>query len=192
LLAKTGATVHLLPIMASKGVSEQTAAFLLGGQLFLTVPLYLVLGWAADRFPKPSVLMWASLAGTASFALLALPWHGMGVLLTFVILFAMCDASAPTNWAVVGEYVGRQTFSRLQGYIQLANFPGALGAPVFLGWWYDHHHSYAVPLWIYTGVSLVGALTFAVLKRPPSAAPAPGGASAAPPATAVGRPHTSD
>jgi MFS family permease len=192
LLAKTGATVHLLPIMASKGVSEQTAAFLLGGQLFLTVPLYLVLGWAADRFPKPSVLMWASLAGTASFALLALPWHGTGVLLTFVILFAMCDASAPTNWAVVGEYFGRQTFSRLQGYIQLANFPGALGAPVFLGWWYDHHHSYAFPLWIYTGVSLVGALTFAVLKRPPSAAPAPGGASAAPPATAVGRPHTSD
>jgi MFS family permease len=192
LLAKTGATVHLLPIMASKGVSAQTAAFLLGGQLFLTVPLYLVLGWAADRFPKPSVLMWASLAGTASFALLALPWHGMGVLLPFVVLFAMCDASAPTNWAVVGEYFGRQTFSRLQGYIQLANFPGALGAPVFLGWWYDHHHSYAFPLWIYTGVSLVGALTFAVLKRPPSAAPAPGGASAAPPATAVGRPHTSD
>src|SRR5437867_135596 len=32
LLAKTGATVHLLPIMANKGVSEQTAAFLLGGE----------------------------------------------------------------------------------------------------------------------------------------------------------------
>jgi len=172
LLAKTGATVHLLPIMAGKGVSEQTAAFLLGGELFLTVPLYLVLGWAADHFPKPAVLMWASLAGTAAFALLAAPWHGMGVLLAFVVLFALCDASAPTNWAVVGEYFGRQTFSRLQGYIQLVNFPGALGAPVFLGWWYDHHHSYAVPLWIYTGVSLVGALTFAVLKRPPSVAPA--------------------
>jgi len=179
LLAKTGATVHLLPIMASKGVSAQTAAFLLGVQLFLTVPLYLVLGWAADRFPKPSVLMWASLAGTASFALLALPWHGMGVLLAFAVLFAMCDASAPTNWAVVGEYFGRTTFSRLQGYIQLANFPGALGAPVFLGWWYDHHHSYAFPLWIYTGVSLVGALTFAVLKRPPSGATGHGGGKSA-------------
>src|SRR5262249_49604714 len=117
LLAKTGATVHLLPIMASKGVSAQTAAFLLGVQLFLTVPLFLGLGWAADRFPKPSVLMWASLAGTASFALLALPWHGVGVLLAFVVLFAVCDASAPTNWAVVGEYFGRQTFRRLQGYI---------------------------------------------------------------------------
>ena len=190
LLAKTGATVHLLPIMASKGVSAQTAAFLLGGQLFLTVPLYLVLGWAADRFPKPAVLMWASLAGTISFALLASPYHGRGVLLAFVGLFAICDASAPTNWAVVGEYFGRKTFSRLQGYIQFANFPGVLCAPVFLGWWYDHHHSYAFPLWIYTGVSLVGALTFAVLKRPPSAAP--GGTPAPPPATAAGSPQASD
>jgi MFS family permease len=192
LIAKTGATVHIIPIMASKGVSEQTAAWLFGLQMFVTVPLYLVLGWAADRFPKPSVLMWASLAGTASFALLASPYHGRGLLLAFVVLFAICDASAPTNWAVVGEYFGRKTFSRLQGYIQFANFPGVLAAPVFLGWWYDHHHSYALPLWLYTGVSLVGALTFAVLKRPPSAAPAPGGALPTPPTTAAGSPQATD
>ena len=177
LLAKTGATVHIIPILVSKGVSEQTAAFLLGAQLFLTVPLYLLLGWAADRFPKPPVLMGASLAGTAAFALLASPWQGHGLLLAYVVLFALCDASAPTNWAVVGEYFGRQTFSRLRGYIQFATFPGALGAPVFLGWWYDQHYSYTVPLWLYTGVSLVGALTFAVLKRPPRVVPAPGAAA---------------
>jgi MFS family permease len=192
LIAKTGATVHIIPIMASKGVSEQTAAWLFGLQLFVTVPLYLVLGWAADRFPKPSVLMWASLAGTASFALLASPWHGRSLLVAFVVLFAICDASAPTNWAVVGEYFGRKTFSRLQGYIQFANFPGVLCAPVFLGWWYDHHHSYALPLWLYTGVSLVGALTFAVLKRPPSVALTLGGEPAPPPATAAGGPQASD
>jgi MFS family permease len=183
LIAKAGVTVHIIPIMANKGVSEQTAAFMFGLQLFLTVPMYLLLGWAADRFPKPPVLMWASLAGTASFALLASPWHGLGLLLAFVFLFAICDASAPTNWAVVGEYFGRKTFSRLRGYIQFANFPGVLFAPVFVGWWYDHHHSYAFPIWIYTGVSLVGALTFAVLKRPPCAAPAPqGSAVESPPA----------
>ncbi|HSX78088.1 MAG TPA: MFS transporter, partial [Candidatus Saccharimonadia bacterium] len=89
LIAKTGATVHIIPIMASKGVSEQTAAWLFGLQLFVTVPLYLVLGWAADRFPKPPVLMGASLAGTAAFALLASPWHGRGLLLAYVVLFAL-------------------------------------------------------------------------------------------------------
>ena len=175
LIAKAGITVHIIPIMASKGVSERTAAFMFGLQLFLTVPMYVLLGWAADRFAKPPVLMWASLAGTISFALLASPWHGVGMLLAYVCLFAICDASAPTNWAVVGEYFGRQVFGRLRGYIQFANFPGVLFAPVFVGWWYDHHHSYAFPIWIYTGVSLVGALTFAVLKRPPSNALEPGG-----------------
>src|SRR4029450_12451746 len=156
-----------------KGVRGRPGAFMFGLKLFLTVPLFLLLGWAADRLPKPPVLMWASLAGTVSFALLASPCHGLGLLLPYVFLFAICDASAPTNWAIVGEYFGRQTFSRLRGYIQFANFPGVLFAPGFVGWWYDHHHSYAFPVWIYTGVSLVGALTFAVLKRPPSNAPAP-------------------
>src|SRR5262249_19687495 len=81
LSAKAGGTVHIIPIMASKGVSEQTAAFVFGLQLLLTVPMYVLLGWAADRFPKPPVLMWASLAGTASFALLASPYRGLGLLL---------------------------------------------------------------------------------------------------------------
>jgi MFS family permease len=185
LIAKTGVTVHIIPIMASKGVSEKTAAFVFGLQLFMTVPMYLVLGWAADRFPKPPVLMGASLAGTLSLALLASPFHGLGMLLAFVFLFAVCDGCAPTNWAVVGEYFGRKTFSRLRGYIQFANFPGVLCAPVFVGWWYDHHHSYAFPLWIYTGVSLVGALTFAVLKPPLSDA-------LVPQAPAAGSPKTLD
>jgi MFS family permease len=174
LIPKTGILVHVIPIMVSKGVSEQTAAFMFGLQLLLTVPMYLVLGWAADRFPKPPVLMGASMAGTVSFALLALPYHGSGLLLVFSCLFAICDASAPANWAVVGEYFGRKTFSRLRGWIQLANFPGSLCAPVFTGWWYDHHHSYACPIWVYTGVSLVGALAFAVLKRPRSDADSTG------------------
>ena len=44
---------------------------------------------------------------------------------------------------------------------------------------------YAFPLWPYTGVSLVGALTFAVLKRPPSDA-------LAPPAPAAESPQVAD
>jgi MFS family permease len=191
-MAEAGVTVHIIPIMASKGVSEHTAAFLFGVQLVVTVPLYLVLGWAADRCAKPPVLMGASLAGTVAFALLASPYHGRGLLLAFVCLFAICDASAPTNWAVVGEYFGRQTFSRLQGAIQFANFPGVLGAPVFVGWWYDHHHSYAFPLWICTGVSLVGALTFAVLQRPSCVTTVPSGELSPPSAPAADSPQASD
>src|SRR5207245_9863692 len=130
-------------------------------------------------------------SSTPSLSLLAWPYPGRGLLRSVVVLLAICDARAPTNWAVVGEYFGRKTFSRLQRYIQFANFPGVLCAPVFLGWWYDHHHSYALPLWLYTGVSLVGALTFAVLKRPPGVATVSGGAPSTPPAAAAGSPQAS-
>ena len=34
--------------------------------------------------------MGASLAGTAAFALLASPWQGHGLLLAYVVLFALC------------------------------------------------------------------------------------------------------
>ena len=86
-----------------------------------------------------------TLRGTSQ-STVASSWHGVGLLLAYVFLFAICDAIAPTNWAIVGEYFGRQTFSWLRGYIQFANFPGVLFAPVFVGWWYDHHHSYALPI----------------------------------------------
>jgi hypothetical protein len=67
---------------------------LCGLQLFVTVPLEVGLGWATDHCPKPLVLMGVSRAGTASFARLASPYHGHGLLRAFVVLLAICDASA--------------------------------------------------------------------------------------------------
>ena len=41
-------------------------------------------------------------------------------------------------------------------------------APVFVGWWYDVHQNYALPLWIFAAVFALGALTFAVMRNPQS------------------------
>jgi MFS family permease/tetratricopeptide (TPR) repeat protein len=70
LIAKAGVTVHIIPIMASKGVSERTAAFMFGLQLFLTVPMYLLLGWdkAANRYdlhPIVRGVVWQALDARA-------------------------------------------------------------------------------------------------------------------------------
>src|SRR5262245_40085481 len=99
LISKTGVTVHIIPIMASKGVSEQTAAFMFGLQLLLTVPMYLALGWASDRFPKPPVLMRACLASTVSVPLLSTLYHAGGLRLAVEFLFAICAGSAPPNYS---------------------------------------------------------------------------------------------
>ena len=168
LTAKAAVILHIIPIMVSKGVDQPTAAFVFSLLLFVTVPLFLIIGWLADRYPKNLVLTVASVAGTLSFCLLALPIQSPWIVIGFVFLFAIAEASAPTNWAVVGEYYGRRTFSQLRGYIQFANFPGVLMAPVFVGWWYDVHQNYALPLWIFAAVFALGALTFAVMRNPQS------------------------
>lgn len=130
--------------------------------------MYLMVGWVADRFPKNWVLMAASVAGAGSFALLALPLQAVWVVLVWVLLFSIAEASAPTNWAALGEYFGRKTFSQLRGFVQFANFPGVLLAPVFVGWWFDVHGDYVVPLWIFAAVFGLGALTFGVMRNPQS------------------------
>jgi MFS family permease len=166
LVAKGAIILHVIPILVSKGADEKTAASIFGLLLFITVPLYLAIGWLSDRFPQRLVLAAASACGTLSFALLASPLQSFWVILLFVFLFAIADASAPTNWAVLGDYFGTKTFNQLRGFVQLANFPGVLLAPVFVGWWYDRHQSYTVPLWIFTVVFGLGAIAFTVMRRP--------------------------
>jgi MCP family monocarboxylic acid transporter-like MFS transporter 13 len=168
LVAKGAIMLHIIPIIVSKGVDQQTAALFFSLLLIMTIPMYLMVGWVADRFPKNWVLMAASVAGAGSFALLALPLQAVWVVLVWVLLFSIAEASAPTNWAALGEYFGRKTFSQLRGFVQFANFPGVLLAPVFVGWWFDVHGDYVVPLWIFAAVFGLGALTFGVMRNPQS------------------------
>ena len=166
LAAKGGVILHIIPILVSKGTDKQTAAYMLSLFLFVSVPWYLIVGWLADRFSKNLVLAAASVSGALSFAVLASPFKSLWVFPAFILLFAVADASAPTNWAVLGDYFGRKTFSQLRGWVQLVNFPLVLVAPVFVGWWYDRHGSYTAPLWIFTIVFGLAALTFVVMRKP--------------------------
>ena len=166
LVAKSAVMLHVIGIFVSKGIDERTAVYVFSLLLFITLPLYLIVGWLADRFPKNWVLMVTAASGTGSFALIASPLGSLWVVLLFAVLFSVAEASAPTNWAALGEYFGRKTFSQLRGFVQFANFPLVLMAPVFVGWWFDGHGNYTVPLWIFTGVFGLGALTFGVMRRP--------------------------
>jgi MFS family permease len=166
LVAKAAIMLHIIPIIVSKGADQQTAALFFSLLLIMTIPMYLIVGWVADRFPKNWVMMVASVAGAASFVLLALPLQAVWVILVWVFLFSIAEASAPTNWAALGEYFGRKTFSQLRGFVQFANYPGVLLAPVFVGWWFDVHGNYVAPLWIFAAVFGLGALTFGVMRSP--------------------------
>ena len=52
LAAKGGVVVLIIPILVSKGTDVQSAAYIYGFLLLVTMPLYLMIGWLADRFPN--------------------------------------------------------------------------------------------------------------------------------------------
>ena len=172
LTAKAGVILHIISIMVWKGIDEQTAAFIFGFLLFLGVPLSLIFGWLADRFPKNWVLCFSGLSGMLSFLLLAIPAVSIWLVFAFVVLFAIAETSGSNNWATFGDYFGRQAYGRLRGITQLASSPGVLMAPVFAGWWYDRTladdlaGSYAMPLWVFTGFFALSSLCFAIMRKP--------------------------
>jgi sugar phosphate permease len=166
LTAKAGVMLHIIPILVWKGNEEQTAAFIFGFLLFLTVPLSLFFGWLADTLPKNWVLFITAISGTTAFFLLASPLSSIWIIYLFVLLFAIAETSGSNNWATIGDYFGRKAYGRLRGIIQLASSPGVFLAPVFAGWWYDRAESYTLPLWVFTIFFGLGALSFALMRKP--------------------------
>ena len=166
LSSKAGVMLHIIPILVWKGTDEQSAAFIFGFLLFLQVPFFLFFGWLADTIPKNVVLFITSIVGTTSFILLAYPFGSIWVVYLFVLFFAIADTSGSTNWVTFGDYFGREAFGRLRGFTQLASSPGVLLAPVFAGWWYDRVENYTLPLWIFSILYALGALSFALMRKP--------------------------
>ena len=166
LTAKAGVMLNIIPIMVWKGVEEQTAAFIFGFLLFLMVPLSLIFGWLADILPKNWILFSTSVAGTLSFYLLAVSNNSIWPIYLFVVLFAVAETSGSNNWATFGDYFGRRSYGRLRGITQLVASPGVFLAPVFANFWFDRADSYTFPLWVFTAFFGIGALSFAVMRKP--------------------------
>ena len=74
----TAVTVHYIPILVWKGLSLTEAAFLLGVQAFLGIPITLSFGWLADRhvhFQSPSAWRGRRLEPTRAALLVTPPFE---------------------------------------------------------------------------------------------------------------------
>jgi MFS family permease len=151
------ATVHFVPLMVWKGLSEGAAASLLGAFAFINLLAHFVLGWIADRVNKPKLLAVCHLLPALSLPLLL--WDsGYWQLLLFTITFTFLDASFPIIWATVGDFFGRRNFATIRGMMSFFYMWGSFAGPVMAGAIYDHTRSYDMVLW-----TLLLLLTFATL-----------------------------
>lgn len=161
----SAATVHFVPLMVWKGLSEGSAASLLGAFAFANLVAHFVLGWIADRVNKPKLLAACQLLPALSVP--PLLWDlGYWQLWFFTIVFTLLDASFPIVWATVGDFFGRRHFATVRGSMSFFYMWGSFAGPVLAGAIYDRTESYRTVLWIWFSLPSFATLLILFLIRP--------------------------
>ena len=162
-------TVHFIPMMVWKGLSAERAALLLGAFAFLSLPSHLLIGWIADRVPKPRLMAVIMLIGAAALLVLI---HGEGeqALWLFTVLFTAVESIFPVSWALVGDFYGRKSFATIRGVMSFFYMWGGVVAPVVAGAVYDQTQSYGSLLPILVAIFLLAAVLYGLLVKPAAGA----------------------
>jgi len=162
-------TVHFIPIMVWRGVSEQRAAALLAAMALMSLPSHLLVGWIADHVSKPRLMGLCMIIGAASIFFLAYG-DGEWALWVFTLLFTFMESIFPVGWATVGDFFGRKSFATIRGTMSFFYLWGPALGPVIAGAVYDQYQSYSPLMSGFIALSLVsGALYFALTRpKPPS------------------------
>lgn len=158
-------TVHFVPIMVWKGVSEARAAAMLATMALMSLPSHLLIGWTADYVSKPRLMGICMVIGAGAVTLLA---YGGGEwsLWTFTLLFTAVEAIFPVGWATVGDFFGRRSFATIRGTMSFFYLWGPALGPVVTGAVYDQYQSYAPMMSAFIILSLVAGCLYASLARP--------------------------
>jgi MFS family permease len=157
-------SVHFVPFMVWKGLSQPQAALLLSVYAFLGMALTLVIGWFADKANKPRMTAIILFAAAAAM-FLPLVDSSLWSLCLFTIFFAAVETTFPLGWAVVGDLFGRKHYAKIRGYMVLFYTWGGVLGPVIAGAIFDRWQTYEPLLWSLIVVFSVAGLLFASLNR---------------------------
>jgi sugar phosphate permease len=158
-------TVHFVPIMVWKGVSEQRAAAMLAIMALMSLPSHLLVGWIADHMSKPR-LMGACMAIGATAVLFLAYGESEWTLWVFTVLFTFMEAIFPVGWATVGDFFGRKSFATIRGNMSFFYLWGPALGPVITGAIYDRYHSYAPMMSAFIALSLIASCLYVSLLKP--------------------------
>lgn len=157
-------SVHFIPLMVWKGLSQNEAAWLLSAFAFLGMSSTLILGWFADKSNKPRFNAAILLVAAASM-LIPIFTNSVWLLCLFTICFASVEATYPVGWALVGDLFGRTHYAKIRGYMTLFYTWGGVLGPVIAGAIFDKWQTYEPLLWGLIAVFLVASGFFASLSK---------------------------
>lgn len=172
LMVTVALNTHFVPLLVWKGMSEATSAYLLGLFALLSVPLAIGLGWIGDRWNKARLSSICILPIiVAMMGMIFSP--GGAILYFFPVAFAFIMATAPLNWALIGDFFGRGSYATLRGIMGIGYGTATFFSPIYAGWIFDLTESYNIVLLTFSIIMALAALFFAVLS-PPQPPPAKG------------------
>lgn len=160
----SAATVHFIPLMVWKGMSEGAAASLLGIFALVNLLAHFILGWIADRVNKPKLLAACHLLPALSVVPLLFESAHYQLWL-FAIGFTLLDASFPIVWATVGDFFGRRHFATIRGMMSFFYMWGSFAGPILAGVIYDKTQTYWMVLWIFLALLIIATLLVLSLIR---------------------------
>lgn len=164
-LVITGLSLNQVAIMAERGLPRSLAATAFTVEAAVALPVTLLVGWLADRFPlryslavsqcclAMGMLILLS-AGTTTSALVYIAWRGASVALWVV--------AADVAWPVC---FGRRYLGTIRGIGFAAGVAGAALGPVFFGIGFDRSGSYDPVITVMLILPIIAALG-SLLVRP--------------------------
>ncbi len=157
--------IHLFPLLAWKGVDEQTATLFASIMFFLAIPLRFLLGVAGGRFsPRKLLFFGMNLGAVGLVGLWVLPeWPALVV---FILGLAVVEGITSVNWIMLGDYFGRSRFASLMGTMSIFHNLGMFVAPIYAGWIRDTTNSYELVLATFAPTFVLSACMFALSRRP--------------------------
>ena len=162
-----GMLVHVFPIMAVRGISENEAAAWVAAMFFLGIPLRFIMGVTSGKFRGNVLLAVGMVIGAVGMGGL---WIGPGVvgLLLFVVGIAIVEGITSVNWLMLSDYYGRARFATLMGFMSLFMNVGMFifFFPYASGLVFDRTGSYYWVLAVFTPLYLVSAVAFLFATRP--------------------------
>ena len=165
ILVTVALTAHMIPILVWKGMDEAAAAYLVSLYALLTIISMLVIGWIGDRFKKQMLCCVCLL-----FTVVCLIWQTVssaGVSLYLLpVGMAIAMGSVPLNWSLIGDFFGRRSYARLRGIMLIGVGITTFISPVYAGWVFDRTESYTMVLISFSGMLVVPAVLFSILRPP--------------------------
>ncbi len=158
-------TVHFVPIMTWKGLTQPQAAVLLSVAASLALPAHMTVGFLADRYNRSRVLASCMLVSLAA-VLLLIHAHHEWQLWFYLVLFSVTETAFPVTWSIIVDFFGRKNFAKIRGAMSFIYTWGGVAGPVAAGLIYDRTQNYGVMLWSLVAVLAITSIAYSLVTKP--------------------------